>query len=239
MTEPIQPDLSPEVVARREAVRRIAMLLGLGLSGPKLERALTRSFEAARSLGPATSGVLSPLQFEQVATIAEHIIPTTDTPGARAVGVPAFVDTMLAEYYTSAEREELLAGLAAVDARARHTHGRPFLQVSEREQRALLEALDHESFAPRTSQEAVANRASRETERGGGGLVSSGSDRSQAKSSESPDSAPAFFRTLKELTILGYYTSQTGATKELRYVQVPGRYDGCVPFAKIGREWAT
>lgn len=48
-----------------------------------------------------------------------------------------------------------------------------------------------------------------------------------------------FFRMMKQLTIRGYYTSQLGATKELRYVQVPGRYDGCVPFPTGGREWAT
>jgi gluconate 2-dehydrogenase subunit 3-like protein len=85
----------------------------------------------------------------------------------------------------------------------------------------------------------VANRASRETERGGGGLVSPGSDTSHAIPTDVADKARVFFRAMKELTILGYYTSQPGATKELRYVQVPGRYDGCVPFAKIGREWAT
>jgi hypothetical protein len=51
--------------------------------------------------------------------------------------------------------------------------------------------------------------------------------------------APHFFRTMKELTVLGYYTSQIGATKELRYVQVPGRFNGCVPFKTIGRTWAV
>jgi hypothetical protein len=33
---------------------------------------------------------------------------------------------------------------------------------------------------------------------------------------------------MKELTLLGYYTSEAGATRELRYDAVPGRYDGCV-----------
>jgi hypothetical protein len=48
-----------------------------------------------------------------------------------------------------------------------------------------------------------------------------------------------WFRTLKELTVLGYYTSEIGATQELRHVAVPGRADGCVPFAQIGRTWAV
>jgi len=41
-------DAAEEVIARREAVQRLALLLGLGLSGVGLEPALTRSVVAAR-----------------------------------------------------------------------------------------------------------------------------------------------------------------------------------------------
>ena len=51
--------------------------------------------------------------------------------------------------------------------------------------------------------------------------------------------AVPFFRTLKELTLVGYYTSEIGATRELHHAPVPGRYDGCVPLAQIGRTWAV
>jgi hypothetical protein len=61
-----------------------------------------------------------------------------------------------------------------------------------------------------------------------------------AASSSAPSASTRhYFRTIKELVIVGYYTSQPGATKELRYVQVPGRFDGCVPMSKIGRTWAV
>ncbi len=49
---------------------------------------------------------------------------------------------------------------------------------------------------------------------------------------------PSFFRMLKELTLVGYYTSEVGATEELRFVQVPGRWEACVPFEDVGRTWA-
>jgi len=49
----------------------------------------------------------------------------------------------------------------------------------------------------------------------------------------------AFYRRLKELTLLGFFTSEPGATKTLRYVQVPGRYDGDVPYHKGDKAWAT
>jgi hypothetical protein len=48
-----------------------------------------------------------------------------------------------------------------------------------------------------------------------------------------------YFRMMKELTLWGYFTSEPGATKALRYVAVPGRYDGCVDYKKGEKAWAT
>ena len=47
-----------------------------------------------------------------------------------------------------------------------------------------------------------------------------------------------FFPWLKELTVVGYYTSEIGATQELRYVHVAGQYDGDVPYRKVGRAYS-
>lgn len=48
-----------------------------------------------------------------------------------------------------------------------------------------------------------------------------------------------FILTFKELTMLGYFTSEEGATQVLRYEAVPGNYDGCIPLEDVGRTWAT
>ncbi len=48
-----------------------------------------------------------------------------------------------------------------------------------------------------------------------------------------------FFRLLKELTVLGFCTSEVGATEFLRYDPVPGQYKGCIPFEEVGVTWAT
>lgn len=48
-----------------------------------------------------------------------------------------------------------------------------------------------------------------------------------------------FFAEFKELTLVGYFSSQIGAEEELRYEQYPGPYQGCVPFEQVGRTWAT
>jgi hypothetical protein len=44
---------------------------------------------------------------------------------------------------------------------------------------------------------------------------------------------------LKQLTIWGYFTSEPGATKALRYIETPGHYDGDVPYKKGDKAWAT
>jgi len=48
-----------------------------------------------------------------------------------------------------------------------------------------------------------------------------------------------YFRMVKELTLWGYFTSEPGATKALRYVAVPGKYEGCIPYKKGDKAWAT
>jgi hypothetical protein len=48
-----------------------------------------------------------------------------------------------------------------------------------------------------------------------------------------------YFKMLKQQTILGYYTSEPGATVACRYIETPGRYDGDVPYKKGDKAWAT
>jgi hypothetical protein len=47
-----------------------------------------------------------------------------------------------------------------------------------------------------------------------------------------------YFAMMKQLTLLGYFTSEIGATQALRYVAVPGKYEGCIPYQKGDRAWA-
>lgn len=50
---------------------------------------------------------------------------------------------------------------------------------------------------------------------------------------------PQFFLIFKELTMIGFFTSEVGATQVLRHESVPGQYQGCIPFDDVGRTWAT
>lgn len=48
-----------------------------------------------------------------------------------------------------------------------------------------------------------------------------------------------FFAMMKEYTLVGYYTSEIGATEELIWNHVAGRYDGCYPYSEVGRAWSS
>jgi gluconate 2-dehydrogenase gamma chain len=232
------PRPSDDVIDRREALRRTALLLGGALSAPAIAGVLA-GCEARRGSGGAwTPRALTTDQGELVATIADHILPETDTPGARGAGVHRFIDTMLAEYYPTEERHRFLAGLADVDARARRDCGRAFLRCGAEGQRAVLDRLDREAFTapvPRPVPDPA-----KETERGAADTKAPAEPKSESVQRPAPGRREVpFFRTMKELTLLGYYTSEIGATRELHHVQVPGRFEGCVPLTQVGRTWAV
>jgi len=189
MTAP-PPSAGPAVIDRREALRRAALVLGGVLSAPLAAGVLAGCEARGAPEGTWRPRALTRDQAELVATIAEQILPETDTPGARAVGVHRFIDALLAESYSAEQRERFVAALSDL--------GRTLQTSTSDQQRALLERLD----------------------------------RGEGK-------AAPFFRTLKELTLVGYYTSEIGATRELHHAPVPGRYDGCVPLAQVGRTWAV
>src|SRR5437016_5729557 len=109
---------------RRELLR----VLGASALLPAPLGAAGRRLHArARSRGLQ---VLDPHQSETVATIAELIIPATDTPGARAAQVHRFIDLLLAEWAPDEDRASFLKGLADVDARARTAFGVDFLAAT-------------------------------------------------------------------------------------------------------------
>jgi hypothetical protein len=53
------------------------------------------------------------------------------------------------------------------------------------------------------------------------------------------DQPPHYFRLMKELSLLAYFTSEIGCTQALRYLPVPGKYDGSMPYKKGDKAWAT
>lgn len=193
-----------EELTRRQALRRVGALLGGVVSAPTVAGVLSG---CQRQTGPDWSpSLLSAQQNEMIATMAEIIIPETDTPGARAANVNRFIDTLVGESYLPEDRKQFMNGLEETQARCKDSYGAAFVDCSREEQRAFVAELDDETFGPNAE--------------------------------EADPENPSFFRSLKELVIVGYYTSEVGASQELRTNTVPGYYDGDVPYEEIGRAWS-
>ncbi|MBW2274423.1 MAG: gluconate 2-dehydrogenase subunit 3 family protein [Deltaproteobacteria bacterium] len=193
---------------RREFLERAAALAGGALSVSCTSFLL--GCEPTQIPGPSHA-LFTPAQRELVATATELILPATDTPGALGAGVPVFVEMILVDWYLDDERERFLAGLARLDTLARERSGKAFVHAGHAQQLEILEALEQEGLA----QQPASRRA----------RVFSTDRRTQ----------PAFFPALKELTLVGYYTSVVGATAEHVFEPVPARYEGCVPASERDR----
>ena len=135
---------------RREMLQWIGGAVGIhALAGASPERLMAIG-RAAHERRQALL-VLNPHQNHTVTTIAEHIIPETDTPGASAARVNEFIDLLLAEWSDDTERERFLRGLADVDTRSLNAFGDVFVQTTTDQQRALMSGLDAEVTALRAA----------------------------------------------------------------------------------------
>ena len=85
---------------------------------------------------------LTESQLALVAALADAIIPRTDTPGATDVGVPDWVNLIVSEYYTDAERDPFVSGLDVIAEQIRGPGADTFLSLSRDAQDMLLAALD-------------------------------------------------------------------------------------------------
>lgn len=70
-------------------------------------------------------------------------------------------------------------------------------------------------------------------------LVALDKEQKDYMAAKKPEDPPHYFRMMKELTLWGYFSSEAGATRALRYIAVPGRYEGCIPYKKGDKAWAT
>ena len=232
-----------DLITRREAVARVAYLLGGALSASTMAGVLAGCDRRAPDAAGASA--LTADQKEMVAVFGDHILPETDTPGARAAGVPDFIDMMMAEYYPPEERQRFIAGLTRADERARRAFGERFLDATPEQQLQLVTALNRQALtdpaAQRTTpaQEPVLRETHTETGRGDAEGTQAASGAVMLDRDWDPEDVggQSFFRTLKELVLVGYYTSEVGATQELR-MNPMGTWRGDIPYPQGAQAWA-
>jgi len=126
---------------RSLVVAAAGAVAALPLLPPDLQ-AFTRAVRARMGSGLR---VLDPHQHATVATVADLIIPATDTPPASAGNVAEFIDVVLADWYADEDRTAFLSGLADLDAQARTAFGKDFVSGAPAQQISLLQGLDDET----------------------------------------------------------------------------------------------
>ena len=200
---------------RRELLKQAAFIMGGAISAPAIVGVLSGCSPKhdAKSQLTWKPQFLNEAQAAVVTAVANIIIPRTNTPGASDVGVPAFIDIMLRDVYPAEDQQRFLSGLQEMDSDASKAKGKSFLELDAKDQEQLVRRL-HDSAV--------------DAER-------------EARATSKPDLKRPFVLMTKELTMLGYFTSQAGATEVLQYSAVPGAFHGCVPIKEAGngKTWAT
>ena len=213
-------------LTRRDAVQRVMALMGgLALAGGDRLEAMALdawSFDEAAFDQAMAQGV-GPFSVADVALldeIADTVLPTTSTPGAKAAKTGAFMALMVTDVYAEVNQRAFTDGLRTLEAACRTATGVGFMQATPVQRVTLLEALDREQKTATEEQTAPA--------------------RTRFPATPVPEAAPLphYFRMMKELALLGYFTSELGYTKALRYIESPGRFEPDVPLAPGDRSWA-
>jgi hypothetical protein len=208
-------------LTRRDVIQRVtAMLGGAALVGGDSLAAFTFD-EVARSAAMTQgAGAFTAAEIALLDEIAETILPETSTPGAKAAKTGAFMALMVTDTYTERAKSVFRDGMRRVDEACQRANGVSFMGATPAQRLAVAQTLDREQ---KTAMDA---RLAPKTNRAPITTVSN-------------DEPAHYFRMMKELTLLGFFTSEPGMTKALRYIETPGRFDPCAPYAPGDKAWGA
>ena len=220
-------------VSRRVFLQTTAGTLAGGLASPALVKAMSHSHVTKGLPNPDAMGSETPdlmidwpayvdrpvdaFTIEQralVAAISETIIPKTETPGAIEARVPKFIELIFADWMEPDERESFLLGLKETDTAARFTHGSNFADLSASQQLTLLETIEAGINHPWL-------------ELGGPSFTDA----------DAPKDIP-FILVMKELTTIGFFMSEKGATEVLS-LNPMGDLVADKPLSQRDSSWAA
>lgn len=221
----ILDEYSPELITRREAVARVAALLGgVALIGGS---ALITGCRTEKTGAPST-----PFTTDEIAyldEIADTILPTTSTPGAKAAKTGEFIARMVTDSYSLEDEKTFRAGMVKLDdASKARNGGKTFMQASPEQRLALLKTLDKEQFDYGEKHRLEGLKKSKEVL---SALQQNAPKTESQQATAITDEPPnRYFRMMKELSLLGYFTSEIGCTQAQVYEESPGKWEPCIPY---------
>ena len=213
---------TPELISRREAVFRISTIIGgVAVLG---SGAFATSCRPQYKVGAAFTND----EVAYLDEIADTILPTTSTPGAKAAKTGAFMALMVRDTYNADDDKVFRAGMGKLNDAMKDKYGKTFMEATPQQRLEMLNTLDKTQYDYGQKMKAEAKRKSDEflAERQQNPPTSQGTKATQI--TEEPPNK--YFGMMKELALLGYFTSEIGMTQAQRYVEAPGRYDPCIPY---------
>ncbi|MBS1509799.1 MAG: gluconate 2-dehydrogenase subunit 3 family protein [Bacteroidetes bacterium] len=206
---------------RRELLKMIAILTGGAVVGADV-------FLAGCTSKTADASVFSADNIALLDEVGETIIPTTDSPGAKAAKIGEFMKTMVTDCYNDDQQKAFAAGVAGLNEACNKATGNSFMDASAGQRKTFLTALEKEAKDY--------NKQRDEKEK-------AAKDEATKKMDPNFVSAPSHYYTMmKQLTLFGFFTSEVGCKKALRWddkLPVPGHYDGALPYKKGDKAWGV
>jgi len=227
---------------RREAVKSVAFLMGGALSATTIGVFL----ESCNSTSNKTKGSLfTDDQQKLITEVADIIIPTTSTPGAKAAGVGPFISMMVKDCYPDEAQKAFVKGLDDLEKQAKDEYKKGFMELSVAQRQELLGKLrDVTVAATKAEKENLTKQEQAEKDKQKTNPVDQVKSQTENAGTisilpkDKPKTEPRFFAIIRDLTLLGYFTSEIGATQAYAFVEIPGRYDGCVDLKPGQRVWS-
>jgi len=204
---------------RRDAVGRVALLMGGAVIGAEF------FISGCKRSSSPIDDLFNADHVSLLNEVADTILPTTAaSPGAKAANVGQFMAVMVRDCYDPKDQKVFLAGIGKLDEASQKKFSSNFIDLSPQQRTDLLIALDKEQ-KDYYKQQYKNLDAEMAKHKGDVKYV--------------PKDIPNhYFKMMKEITLLGYFTSEVGATKALRYIETPGHFDGNVPYKKGDKAWS-
>ena len=206
---------------RRALLQRAFMIAGVAV--------MPGGAEAFAAAAKSETRLLDQNRFALLTSVADTILPKTDTPGAVDVGVPGLVDSLLRNWASPEHRADIIAALDAIDAGAKQSKGKAFAQLTPAERHEFLAAHDVAALKP-PPKEPASNPLAKAPTVG---------DPKTGKLKQTPPpsvtnrygprvTSPGYAK-LKELIVILYYFSEPALTQELVYEHAPGQWRPSLP----------
>ncbi|MFN8252416.1 MAG: gluconate 2-dehydrogenase subunit 3 family protein [Ferruginibacter sp.] len=202
---------------RRELLKMIAILTGGAVIGADV-------FLTGCTSGGSSASGFTPENIALLDEIGETILPATDIPGAKATQIGEFMKVIVTDCYTDAQQKAFGDGLAGINEACKKLNGKGFMDCDAAQRKTFLVSLEKEAKEYNKQRDEKDKPA-----------------REKAEKTMDPDyvgSPSHYYTMMKQLTLWGYFSSEIGSKQALRFLPIPGRYDGALPYKKGDKAWA-